>query len=427
MQDRNSPRNPRLGVDVFSRLICNPTPIALECAEGLCASRFRSSSDTISRAVQRSDMPTTFDRYLLRRYLHVFLILLVSMYGLYVVIDGFTNIDEFQEVSDKPLEIAKTMGVYYVYQFSTFFDMLGAIMSVVSVIVVFGLLQKNSEIAPVLAAGIPTFRLIRPFLFGTILVNGMIVANQELVIPRIAHILQADRTKLDNVGKKVEPIYDYMTHIRIDGKELFTADKRLVGANFVLPVPEVAIDLTTLNAEEATFYEATEDRPAGWLLRKASPLFSEMSLTTVGKRIVTPLEDPNDVFVATDISFDQLNNRNNSYKYVSTPELIRRIRNPAYGTASVRGQIIHLHSRMVTPIANVLCIFVAVPLILRKESRGLVTNMAVCALVLGVLYALMQGFLYCGRVNWLPADLAAWASPILTGCLGAWLHDITQT
>lgn len=372
-------------------------------------------------------MPTTFDRYLLRRYLHVFAILLVSVYGLYVVIDGFTNIDEFQEKSDDSLVVVQKMTTYYFYQFSAFFDMVGAILSATAVIVVFGLLQKNSEIAPILAAGVPTFRLVRPFLFGTILVNCLILANQEYVIPSIAHILQAERTQSGDSGKDVEPIYDYETHIRIDGKQLFVEDERLKGANFVLPVPEIAIDLTTLNAQQATYHKATEDQPAGWHLQDVTPTFSELSLTTVGQRIVLPSENPQDIFVVTDVSFDQLSNRNTAYKYVGTQELIRRIRNPAFGTASVQAQIIHLHSRLVTPIANVLCIFVAVPLILRKESRGLVTNMAICAGVLGVLYALTEGFLYCGRVNWIPADLAAWCSPIVTGSLGAWLHDITQT
>lgn len=372
-------------------------------------------------------MPTTFDRYLLRRYLHVFSILMISMYGLYVVIDGFSNIDEFQEISPDAWVVIQAMGRYYGYQFSVFFDMLGAILSVVSIIVVFGLLQKHCEIAPVLAAGIPTFRLIRPFLIGTILVNGLLMANQEFVIPEIAHILQADRAKSGEKGKDVEPIYDYKTHIRIDGKELFIADQRLDGANFVLPVPEIAVDLTTLNAQEATFHEATANRDAGWHLRQVTPPFSELALTEAGQRIVIPLDDPADVFVVTDISFDQLSDRNKSYKFVGTGELIRRIQNPTFGTASVKAQIIHLHARLVTPVANVLCIFVAVPLILRKESRGLVTNMAVCAGVLGVIYGLTQGFLYCGRVNWIPADLAAWASPILTGTLGAWLSDLTQT
>jgi lipopolysaccharide export system permease protein len=349
------------------------------------------------------------------------------MYGLYVVIDGFTNIDEFQQASNDTWVVVQTMGRHYGYQFSAFFDMLAAILSVVSIIVVFGLLQKHGEIAPILAAGVPTMRLVRPFLFGTILINVLIVANQELIIPEIAHILQAKRYEPDTDGKDVEPIYDYATHIRIDGRELFIAGRRLEGANFVLPVPEIAMDLITLNAKEARFHEATAERRAGWHLKDVTPRFSELPLTTVGKRIVMPLESPDDVFVVTDISFDQLSNKNTSYKYVRTSELIDRIRNPAFGSASVKAQIIHLHSRLVTPLANVLCVFVAVPLILRKESRSLVVNMAICAAVLGVLYGVGQGFLYCGRVNWLPADLSAWCSPILMGVLGAWLNDLTQT
>ncbi|MCA9072796.1 MAG: hypothetical protein KDA84_27925, partial [Planctomycetaceae bacterium] len=81
-------------------------------------------------------MPTTFDRYLLRRYLHVFSILMVSVYGLYVVIDGFTNIDEFQEASNDSMVVIQTMTKYYFYQFSAFFDMTGAILSATAVIVV---------------------------------------------------------------------------------------------------------------------------------------------------------------------------------------------------------------------------------------------------------------------------------------------------
>jgi len=47
---------------------------------------------------------TTFDRYLISRYLQIFLILFVSVFGLYVVIDGFSNVDEFQEHAAGALE-----------------------------------------------------------------------------------------------------------------------------------------------------------------------------------------------------------------------------------------------------------------------------------------------------------------------------------
>ena len=35
----------------------------------------------------------TFDRYLLKRYLHVFAIGFIATYGLYIVFDAFSNAD----------------------------------------------------------------------------------------------------------------------------------------------------------------------------------------------------------------------------------------------------------------------------------------------------------------------------------------------
>ena len=51
-------------------------------------------------------MLSTFDRYLTWRLLHTFAMLFIATYGLYVVIDLFMNIDEFQENSLKGLTAA---------------------------------------------------------------------------------------------------------------------------------------------------------------------------------------------------------------------------------------------------------------------------------------------------------------------------------
>ena len=38
---------------------------------------------------------TTFDRYLLKRYWHVYFITFLALFGLYVIIDAFSNADDF--------------------------------------------------------------------------------------------------------------------------------------------------------------------------------------------------------------------------------------------------------------------------------------------------------------------------------------------
>jgi hypothetical protein len=168
---------------LIRRRLPNAPPFPGEVAKGLC------SPVLTHRAVFPVIRPvTTFDRYLLYKYLHVYVILFVTLFGLFVVIDGFSNVDGFQQDGQNTLEVLTKMASYYAYQSSLFFDMIGSILSAIAVLIVFSLLQRHSEIHPILAAGIPTFRLLVPVLSGTLMVNTVLVANQELVIPRISHM-----------------------------------------------------------------------------------------------------------------------------------------------------------------------------------------------------------------------------------------------
>ncbi|GAB4150672.1 MAG: hypothetical protein Tsb009_25650 [Planctomycetaceae bacterium] len=370
---------------------------------------------------------TTFDRYLLKRYLHSFVILFVSMYGLFMVIDGFTNVDGFQEGRESAQEVMTHMVQYYWYQAFQFFNMIATVLSVVAVMIVFALLQRNSEFYPVLAAGIPTYRLLLPVMVGTVLVNLAMIANQELVIPQIARHLQAPRSERQSNGFPVEPIYDRKTRILIDGKGLFMAEGRLDRAEFVLPQPDLAVDLTTLKAKDAVYYPESSRQPSGWLLRGVQPSYDEIPLTETGRKFIRRTNDPQQVFVVTDVSFDQLSNRAKNFRYLSTAQLVRRIRNPSTGLMSVRGQTLFFHSRLVRPLLSLVAVVIIVPIILRRESRGLVTNMAVCALVMGGLHGLTFLFSYLGQTNIIAPDLAAWSPVILNGSLGVWLFGIAQT
>ncbi|MEO1995065.1 MAG: LptF/LptG family permease, partial [Planctomycetaceae bacterium] len=237
---------------------------------------------------------TLFDRYLLRRFLSVFLIMFLSTFGLFAVIDGFTNMDEFQSTGE-PLEVVQRIGEYYFLQTSIFLEMVGAILSILSAMLVFAMLQKYSEIHPILAAGIPTYRLALPILFGTLCVSGILAANQEFVIPRIAHLLQSPRKATDK-GQVVEPIYD-SNRIHIDGRELHLASRELSQAKFVLPAPELALDLTTIRSTKATYHRPNGERPSGWLLNSARPTFDQLSLTDAGRRIVCSGRNPSDIFI----------------------------------------------------------------------------------------------------------------------------------
>lgn len=369
---------------------------------------------------------TLFDRYLLQRFFSVFLIMFCSTFGLFMVIDGFTNVDEFQRDSQSAVQAFGRMTEYYLYQSSVFFELVGPILSVVTVMVVFALLRKHAEIAPVLAAGIPTYRLAWPFIIGTLFVSGALAANQELIIPRIAHKLQAPRKAQEEHGQKVEPIYD-RNRIHIDGKELYLASRTLRQGKFVLPAPNLSLELTAINCAEAVYVEESDTLPAGWLLRSPEPTYEQLTLTDEGRQVVREVSDPNHLFICTTASYDQLYNRNKSFKMVSTPELLKRIRNPSTGMISVQSQLLHFHSRLTRPFMSIVFVLVIIPMIIRRDSRGLIGNMAVCTGVLGTLFTLASAFHYLGSTSLISADQATWAPIVLGSATAALLSRFVQT
>src|SRR4029079_16317673 len=55
------------------------------------------------------------------------------------------------------------------------------------------MMQRNNEHLPLLAAGVPTQRIVAPILCCAFVMLGLQVANQELLIPRIAGKLNHER------------------------------------------------------------------------------------------------------------------------------------------------------------------------------------------------------------------------------------------
>src|SRR5262249_1234802 len=130
------------------------------------------------------------DRQRYWAFLKAYLTCYVSLVGLYVVIDAFSNIDEFMKRCEGFSELMKAMGRYYLIHQAAYFDMLGGVISMMAAIFTVTWMQRNNEHLAMLAAGISTHRAIRPVLISSVLVSGLAIANKEAIIPRFAEDLQ---------------------------------------------------------------------------------------------------------------------------------------------------------------------------------------------------------------------------------------------
>lgn len=373
---------------------------------------------------------TTFDSYLLRRFLQTFVILFVTFFGLYVVIDGFTNLDGFQESASGTVTtwvVLRRMAIYYAYQSSMLVDLVGPTVAVSSVMVVAATLVKNSEYQPILAAGIPIVRICWPMALGLLLVTMAVLANQELVIPRIAHRLNGPRSEQAPLLHKMRPQHDYSTGIVISGETLAVKKRQILEAEFILP-RELVTSLTTISASSARYVPQTNRNPAGWVLSDPLPgNYRLLPLTDLGRKTVFPVAESDEIFIKSEIDFGLIVDGSRSASRQSTVELIHRIRNPAVSENLTRQQTLLLHQRIMQPLLNVIAGLACIPLVIRRESRSLVTSLALAAGVEGVMLGTLFFGGWLGKSGILAVDIAAWTPVVLCGAIGAWATGYAQT
>lgn len=374
----------------------------------------------------------TYDRYLLRNFLHTFGVCFVAMFGLVAVIDLFENLDELLEINggNGTIGLVNLIVTLNAYRSVLFLDRAGAALTIISVMTVLILLQRSGELHPLLAAGIPMYRILRPMIFAAIAVNGLLVFNQEFLVPLVAFREHEIRHRNDLSQSEVESLTDHTTRISIDGDTVKVADRMIDKPVFVLPTPSLVNEITVLEAPTAKFYPAKGKRPAGWLLLNVTtPPLSDISrnLTDRGRELVRPVPGSSNVFVVSAVTCDQLFKRSSSYTNLSTMEILDRIRCPAFGMMSIHRLVLYIHSRFMQPVLNVIAVLLTIPLMVRRESTGLPADSSLCCLLLATLFGVAQVFQSLGASQVIPPDLAAWGPVVIGGALSAWVSGLIRT
>lgn len=378
----------------------------------------------------RVETDVTYDRYLLRNFLHTFFVCFISTYGLYAVIDLFENFDEMIAINGNngSLSLVTLIATLNFYQSIIFLDQAGPTLTVIAVMTVLILLQRSGELHPLLAAGIPMYRVLRPMILGAVVVNGLLMLNQECFLPRVAFLYHDLRHRNDASQSEVESLTDHTTRIWIDGHRVNVAERTIEHPTFVLPIGLVKNPMP-LDAEIAKFYPAKKRHPAGWMLKKLTKSTAEIAkeLTDRGRELVKIQNNEEDVFIVSAITCDQLFRRSSSYTSLSTADLLARIQCPAFGLVTIKRLTLYLHTRFMKPFMNVIAVLLAIPLMVRRESPGLVADSSLCGFVLAVVFVITQAFQSLGSSNVIPPELAAWAPVVIGGSLSAWLSGVIRT
>ena len=134
-------------------------------------------------------MLSIIDRYVIRSFVVNYLISLSVLIGLYVIVDLFVNLDEFTERDIPTVDILTNICSYYGYNLFLYFSQLSGVITLVAASFTLARMQRSNELTAILASGTSLYRVAAPIVGVGLLLNMLWVANQELVLPQIAHKL----------------------------------------------------------------------------------------------------------------------------------------------------------------------------------------------------------------------------------------------
>jgi len=362
------------------------------------------------------------DRLLVRGYVKAYVICLTSLLALYVVVDLFTNLDDFAEHHNTLTAILKHIGTYYGYKISQIFDRLCEAIVLLAAMFTMAWLQRNNELLPLLSAGVPTRRVVRPVLLGACATLGLSVVNQELIIPRIGIFLSNPRH--DPKGENEIPVQGAYepNGIHIEGR--VGSRKGMIVKEFFVVIPEsIAGCLVKLDAEEARYIPPDNgpQHSGGWLLTDTKPTQLENWNLPVLEMI-----DPGKYFLKTEVvDFDTITRPRTWFTFASTARLNTELSKP--DTTRLAAMAVLFHMRLTRPLLGMILVVMGLSVILRDQNRNVFISSGICLVLCALFFAAQFASKELGDNDIIAPALAAWLPVLLFGPLAFVMFDAIHT
>ena len=316
------------------------------------------------------------DRYLLRQFIGTFVVCYCSLTGLYIVFDAFTNLDGFLRAGEKAGGLLPLFCSFYGYKAIMFFDVLSGLLTLAAAMFTVAMIQRHNEMTALLAAGISRLRVVRPMIVAGVVISILAAMSRELVIPKFRDELSRKSQDLvGDIAQTIKPCYDNQTGVLLNGAGTFRDAQRISQANFGMPFGLDHYGKHIVAAD--AFYRPPEgDRPGGYLLvdvHEPKGLDARPSLSYKGQPVLITRRDaawlqPNQCFVVSNVTFEQLTGGQAFKQFAATWQLIEGLHNPSmdYG-ADVR---VEVHGRVVKPFLDVTLLMLGLPLVVTRHNRN---------------------------------------------------------
>ena len=379
------------------------------------------------RTKSRGIFPRILDEYIVREFVTMFFLVLAGFVLLMII---FTFFDLLGDILRNHIPLA-VVGDYLLNLTPSMLYQIAPLAVLIAALVVFGVLNRNSEIVAIKATGISLYRLVIPIVSIAVCLAISLFLFDQYYLP------QANRRQelLRNVIKGRPP----QTYLHPEQKWIFGQPHageraRIFYYQFFDPDLDKFANVSVFEFDPSTFAltrrifasRAIWDDDAetwrfenGWVrdIASGAGVGNVTEYREFLKTSFPEIHEPPDYFQKEALESQEMN-------FGQLDRYIRDLRQSGFDTMRLR---VALWQKLSYPLIAVVMAVLAVPFALSMGRRSSLTGVAV-AIAVAITYRVVDSlFGAMGNVNYLPAGMAAWSADILFGLAGGYLLLTTPT
>jgi LPS export ABC transporter permease LptG/LPS export ABC transporter permease LptF len=377
----------------------------------------------MQRRSPRHAFPRILDEYVVREFLFMFVLALFGFVMLMLVFTFFELIGDILR-NRTPLSI---VGEYLINLTPSMLYQIAPLAVLVSVLVTFGVLNRNSEIIAMKATGISIYRLVVPVVGIAAILAVSLFLFDDSYLPQANRRQEALRNIIK--GRPAQTVL-HPEQRWIFGQPNAGEPGRIFYYQFFDPVKQEFANLSVFEFDPSTFAitrrifasrvywdsdRGTWSFQNGWerdIQGENSTAYREFTQTTFAELHEDPGYFTKEEKQSQEMNFGELE------RYISA------LRQSGFDTMRLRVALWH---KLADPLVAIVMAGLAIPFALSMGKRGSLTGIAVAIGVALTYFVADSLFRALGNVNYLPAAIAAWSPLVLFGLVGGYLLLRTPT
>ncbi len=360
--------------------------------------------------------PNILDRYILREFLKVLGLVVLSVMALFTIVD-YT--DMARDIRENSVGLS-TILTYYRFQIFTVLNWTLPISVLVATLVTFGILARNNEVTAIKANGVSLYRIAVPILALAALISLLAYFILDFVLPYTSQRVDELKRRIEGKPPISSVSQQKLWYLGKGGYLInflaYSSAQRQLTQVQVFEFHPTEFRLTRrVYANRARWNGSSWVFEDGWMrsfLDDGNETYTAIRRPLALYYQETPEDFATEVKPPEQMTFAQLS------RYVAA------LRESGYAAEELG---VKLYAKTSWPAISIVMALIAMPFAFRMGKRGALYGIGL-ALVLGILYWVIYAvFSKFGEVGNLPPALAAWSANILFALAAVYLFLHVET